>query len=74
VRRGDLLLTASTGGQSPGLARLLREELEHRFGPEWSGRVEEIARERSAWRADGADANSVAERTRTLVKARGWLR
>ena len=47
LRRGDLLLTVSTGGQSPGLSRLLREELERRFGPEWSERMEEIARSRA---------------------------
>jgi len=32
VRRGDLLLTASTGGQVPGLARALRESLANSSG------------------------------------------
>ena len=36
VRRGELLLTASTGGQVPGLARRLREALAEQFGPEWT--------------------------------------
>src|SRR5262245_2987124 len=73
VRRGDLLFTVSTGGQSPGLSRLLREELERRFGPEWSDRMDEIARSRSDWRAAGVDPGVVSERTRELVKSRGWL-
>lgn len=73
VRRGDLLFTVSTGGQSPGLSRLLREELERRFGPEWSDRMDEIARSRSDWRAAGIDPGAVSERTRELVKSRGWL-
>jgi precorrin-2 dehydrogenase/sirohydrochlorin ferrochelatase len=73
VRRGDLLFTVSTGGRSPGLSRLLREELEHHFGPEWSERMDEIARSRSGWRAAGIDPGIVSERTRALVKARGWL-
>jgi len=73
LRRGDLLFTVSTGGQSPGLSRLLREELERRFGPEWSERTDEIARWRSDWRAAGIDPGSVSERTRDLVKSRGWL-
>src|SRR5476651_2014932 len=39
VRRGELLLTASTGGQVPGLSRVLRESLAERFGPEWTERL-----------------------------------
>jgi len=73
VRRGDLLFTVSTGGHSPGLSRLLREQLEHHFGPEWSERMDEIASSRSAWRAAGVDPGGVSERTRALVKSRGWL-
>jgi precorrin-2 dehydrogenase/sirohydrochlorin ferrochelatase len=73
VRRGELLFTVSTGGQSPGLSRLLREELEHHFGPEWSEHMDEIARSRSDWRAAGIDPGGVSERTRALVKSKGWL-
>jgi precorrin-2 dehydrogenase / sirohydrochlorin ferrochelatase len=35
VKRGDLQVAVSTGGASPALAKLLREELEERFGPEY---------------------------------------
>ena len=35
VTRGDLVMTISTGGQSPTLAAVLRERLETQFGPEW---------------------------------------
>ncbi len=43
VRRGDLLLTASTGGAAPGLARALREWLAQNFGPEWTDRLKDIS-------------------------------
>jgi len=35
LRRGPFLLTVSTGGTSPALARRVREELERQFGPEY---------------------------------------
>ncbi|HEY0283372.1 MAG TPA: NAD(P)-dependent oxidoreductase, partial [Rhizomicrobium sp.] len=53
VRRGRLLLTVSTGGRSPGLARRLREWLQARFGPQWDGQLEILGAARTGWRADG---------------------
>lgn len=38
VRRGDMLMTISTGGASPALAKLIRERLEAQFTDEY-GRV-----------------------------------
>ncbi|HWQ15885.1 MAG TPA: bifunctional precorrin-2 dehydrogenase/sirohydrochlorin ferrochelatase [Roseiflexaceae bacterium] len=35
VRRGDLLLSVSTGGASPALAAHIRRELESQYGPEY---------------------------------------
>ena len=35
VRRGSVLLTVSTGGGSPALAKRIRRELESAFGPEY---------------------------------------
>ena len=54
VRRGDLLLTVSTGGQSPALVRKLRQELAERYGPEYEelllllGRIREEMKEHFA--------------------------
>jgi precorrin-2 dehydrogenase/sirohydrochlorin ferrochelatase len=73
VRRGDLLLAISTAGRSPALSRVLREDLEDRFGPEWGERLDEIAGLRQAWRAQGAAASEVSQRTRALLAERGWL-
>lgn len=36
VQRGDLVLTVSTSGKSPALAKKLRRELEHQFGDEYA--------------------------------------
>lgn len=46
VRRGDLLITVSTGGASPALAAELRRELEARYGPEYAERTRLAAAER----------------------------
>ena len=35
VQRGDLLIAVSTSGQSPALARALRQKLQKEFGPEY---------------------------------------
>lgn len=73
VRRGDLALTVSTNGRAPGLSRLLREWLARIFGPEWTGRLDEVARARESWRAEGLAPSEVSERTRDLVARQGWL-
>jgi precorrin-2 dehydrogenase/sirohydrochlorin ferrochelatase len=73
VRRGDLLLTASTGGQVPGLARALRESLAEEFGPEWTGRLKELALARAKWRAEGLSMSQVSQNVRDMVAAMGWL-
>jgi precorrin-2 dehydrogenase / sirohydrochlorin ferrochelatase len=73
VRRGDLALTVSTNGRAPGLSRLLREWLARVFGPEWTGRLDEVARARENWRAAGLAPSDVSERTRDLVARQGWL-
>jgi len=38
-RRGDLVLTASTSGRCPALARSIREDLETAYGPEYEDLV-----------------------------------
>jgi precorrin-2 dehydrogenase / sirohydrochlorin ferrochelatase len=73
VRRGDLVLTVSTGGQAPALARRLREWLEGHFGPEWKLHLEEIGTARAGWRASGLPPQEISRRTRALVSEKGWL-
>jgi precorrin-2 dehydrogenase/sirohydrochlorin ferrochelatase len=73
VRRGALILTVSTGGQSPGLARRLREWLHERFGPEWDKHLETLGAARAGWRRDGVLPDEVSRRTGELIEVRGWL-
>jgi precorrin-2 dehydrogenase / sirohydrochlorin ferrochelatase len=73
VRRGDLLLTASTGGQVPGLARALRESLAEEFGPEWTTRLKELSLARARWRAEGLSPAQVSQHVRDMISAMGWL-
>lgn len=71
VRRGDLLLTVSSAGRSPGLVRLIREWLSARFGAEWTDRVAEAGANRADWRARGLSPAQISEKTRAL--AQRWL-
>jgi precorrin-2 dehydrogenase/sirohydrochlorin ferrochelatase len=73
VRRGDLLLTISTGGRAPGLARVLRERLAEQFGPEWTGRLEELAHQRAKWRSEGLSTGQVSGNIREMLARTGWL-
>jgi precorrin-2 dehydrogenase / sirohydrochlorin ferrochelatase len=70
VRRGDLLLTVSTGSASPGLAARIRARLADQYGPEWADRLALLRGHRAAWRRDGRD---VAAMTDALLHANGWL-
>jgi precorrin-2 dehydrogenase/sirohydrochlorin ferrochelatase len=73
VRRGDLLLSVSTGGQAPGLSRRLREALALQFGPEWTGRLRELSLARARWRAQGLTQSEVSQMVRAHVEKEGWL-
>jgi precorrin-2 dehydrogenase / sirohydrochlorin ferrochelatase len=74
LRRGDLLLTVSTGGKSPGLAARIRRELARSFGPEWAGRLDRIAARRAAWRRPGRPLHELARLTDSAIDENGWFR
>ncbi|HWA02556.1 MAG TPA: NAD(P)-dependent oxidoreductase [Rhizomicrobium sp.] len=73
VRRGDLAITVSTSGRAPALSRLLREWLERIVVPEWKDRLDQAARARAAWRAEGLSPGEVSTRMRALAAREGWL-
>ncbi|MEE4243427.1 MAG: bifunctional precorrin-2 dehydrogenase/sirohydrochlorin ferrochelatase [Desulfopila sp.] len=58
VRRGNFLLTVSTGGGSPALAVKLRKELETEYGKEYQQLVDLLAYIRKIIVADGQSSDS----------------
>jgi precorrin-2 dehydrogenase/sirohydrochlorin ferrochelatase len=74
VRRGALTVAISTGGRSPGLARLLKGVLERLLDARWGLWLDELATHRARWRALGLTMAEVSRRTAAFVRARGWLR
>jgi precorrin-2 dehydrogenase/sirohydrochlorin ferrochelatase len=53
VRRGDILVTVSTGGHSPALAVWLRRRLEAELGEEYAVLLRLVSEERVALKAQG---------------------
>ncbi len=72
LRRGSLLLTASTGGASPALASRIRAWLGERFGPEWSERLERVARLRAELKSSGRNAE-LGPAVNALADREGWF-
>jgi precorrin-2 dehydrogenase/sirohydrochlorin ferrochelatase len=60
LRRGDLMVTVSTGGASPALASWLRSHLELALGPEYEEVVSRLAVERARIHAQGESTENVA--------------
>jgi precorrin-2 dehydrogenase/sirohydrochlorin ferrochelatase len=58
VRRGELAIAISTGGQSPALAQRLRHELEAQFGPDYAEWVAELGRVRQRLADEVPDGES----------------
>jgi precorrin-2 dehydrogenase/sirohydrochlorin ferrochelatase len=73
VRRGDLLVSVSTSGKSPGLARLVRQWIEQRIGTHWNEHLQDASARRTEWRRAGLSPGEVSRRTAALVSERGWL-
>jgi precorrin-2 dehydrogenase/sirohydrochlorin ferrochelatase len=61
MRRGALLVSVSTSGALPALARSVREELEERFGPDYAGYLEIVGRIREDIVGSVSDENARRE-------------
>jgi precorrin-2 dehydrogenase / sirohydrochlorin ferrochelatase len=64
MRQGDLAVAITTGGASPVVSRRIREDLQERFGPGWSGLIALLAETRDeliAARPEIADRRAAVE-------------
>jgi len=61
VRRGDLQIAISTSGQSPSLAKKLRQQLEAQFGPGYEQWVRELGETRRMVMASALDPHQRLE-------------
>ncbi len=73
MRRGDLLLTVSTGGKSPALGGRIRKELEELFGNEWEERLENIAEKRRVWKRAGYSTEEILKLSDEYMYMRNWF-
>ena len=73
LRRGAMLLSASTGGKSPVLARRLKSFLSLQFGEEWAEHVEEISTQRETWRKEGICFDALSQLSDEWIDKKGWF-
>ena len=69
VRRGDLTIAVATEGRCPALAGILREELEARYGPEYSELVSLFGEARKKMIELGWDGQRIRETLAGIYRA-----
>jgi len=77
VERGDLVIAIGTGGNSPALARHLREELESRYGTEYEIFLQILGRLRSQMTKNAGDGRSwfdslISSGILELIRKKDW--
>lgn len=67
IRRGDLIISISTGGASPAMAAILRERLEAEIGEEWGTLTELMAEAREKLQRQGRSTEGMGDIWRAMV-------
>jgi len=57
ISRGELIITVSTGGESPSLARKVRMEMEKQYGPEYADLIKILGRVREKLLTEKANSS-----------------
>ena len=73
MRRGDVLFTVSTGGRSPALSKLLRQDLEKTYGSEWGAHLDLLAAKRLEWRDRGMSPREISQAAQDIAEKEGWI-
>jgi precorrin-2 dehydrogenase/sirohydrochlorin ferrochelatase len=73
VRRGDLVLSVSTAGKSPTVARRIRQFLEQRFPESWAGWLDELAEYRLSLKAQNKSMSEILEASNQYIDEQGWI-
>lgn len=73
VRRGDLVVAISTGGQSPRLAGRLRRAAERLIHRDWGVRLARLGLLRSELRAQGKGPSEISRAVDSVIDGEGWL-
>ena len=73
IRRGDLVISVSTSGTSPTLAKRIRDTIAGIFGPEWGERVRQVADLRNGLKANGAGMKDIMDKTDHYLADKGWF-
>jgi precorrin-2 dehydrogenase/sirohydrochlorin ferrochelatase len=68
IRRGDLVITVTTGGASPSLSARIRDELERQYGPEYLGLLVVLAEARSVAREQIPDRSRRQRALRAIAE------
>ncbi|MEQ1789475.1 MAG: NAD(P)-dependent oxidoreductase [Rickettsiales bacterium] len=74
IKRGDLVISVSTGGASPTLSRRIRDYIAGKFGAEWAGHTKEIAEFRNGLKKQGKTIPQVLEDSDIFLQEKGWLK
>lgn len=73
LKRGDLVVTVSTTGQCPVLARRIKTIIAKIFHKGWKDRVEQIALKRAQWKDIGLNRQEITEMSDKYIEEKGWL-